>query len=182
MAGPMSGVAISASQIAQQKVQDQAGQQVAKNGPSKFDAAMANKAQATQQTQGVGQVQQAGKVQAAQRVDVARAIEQIQKTQKAQVNKVSPQALTDKAAQPVAQGEGASKAQQSLVKMLSGLEKGQGAMDKLIAQGASGKSFSNGELLSLQAGVYKYTQELDLTSKIVEQATSGLKDTLKTQV
>ena len=38
------------------------------------------------------------------------------------------------------------------------------------------------ELLSLQAGMYKYSQELDLTSKIVEKATSGLKDTLKTQV
>ena len=36
---------------------------------------------------------------------------------------------------------------------------------------------SNAELLSLQAGMYKYTQELDLTSKVVEKATSGLKDT-----
>ena len=41
---------------------------------------------------------------------------------------------------------------------------------------------SNQELLSMQAGMYKYTQELDLVSKVVEKATSGLKDTLKTQV
>ena len=34
----------------------------------------------------------------------------------------------------------------------------------------------------MQAGMYKYTQELDLVSKVVEKATSGLKDTLKTQV
>jgi hypothetical protein len=46
----------------------------------------------------------------------------------------------------------------------------------------SGKNFSNGELLSLQASMYKYTQELDLTSKVVEKATSGLKDVVKTQV
>ena len=46
----------------------------------------------------------------------------------------------------------------------------------------SGKNFSNSELLSLQAGMYKYSQELELTSKVVEKATSGLKDTLKTQV
>jgi hypothetical protein len=146
---------------------------------------MANKAQAPQQAQGVNQVSQTqavGKAQAAQRVDVARAIEQIQKTQKAQVNKVSPQALTDKAAQPVAHTEGPSKAMQSVAKMFSHLEKGQGVMDKLIQAGTSGRKFSNGELISLQAGVYKYTQELELTSKIVEQATTGLKDTLKTQV
>lgn len=181
MAGPMS--AISASQIAQQKLQDQAGQGVAKSGPSKFDAAMANKAQgpqAAQHAQGVAQVQQA---QAAQRVDVARAVEQIQKADKAQLNKVNAnQAMTDKGAQPVAAKEGPSKATQSIANMLSGLEKGQGVMDKLISAGASGKNFSNGELIALQAGVYKYTQELDLTSKIVEQATTGLKDTLKTQV
>lgn len=145
---------------------------------------MANKAQgpqAAQHAQGVGQVQGTS---AAQRVDVARAVEQIQKTNKPQLNKINANAntLTDKAAQPVATKEGPSKVTQSLAHMLSGIEKGQGAMDKLIQAGMSGKGFSNGELIAMQAGVYKYTQELDLTSKIVEQATSGLKDTLKTQV
>jgi exonuclease VII small subunit len=66
--------------------------------------------------------------------------------------------------------------------VVSSLEKGQLNLEKLISQGASGKQFSNSELLSLQASMYKYTQELDLTSKVVEKATSGLKDTLKTQV
>ena len=51
-----------------------------------------------------------------------------------------------------------------------------------IEAGASGKKFSNAEMLSLQASMYKYTQELDLTSKVVEKATSGLKDVVKTQV
>jgi hypothetical protein len=46
----------------------------------------------------------------------------------------------------------------------------------------TGKNFSNSELIALQAGMYKYTQELELTGKVVEKATSGLKDTLKTQV
>jgi len=143
---------------------------------------MANKAQgpqAAQQAQGVSQAQAPS---AAQRVDVARAVEQIQKTNKPQMNKVNVNAMTDKAAQPVAAKEGPNKMTQSISHMLSGIEKGQGAMDKLIQAGMSGKGFSNGELIAMQAGVYKYTQELDLTSKIVEQATSGLKDTLKTQV
>jgi len=30
--------------------------------------------------------------------------------------------------------------------------------------------------------MYKYTLELDLTSKVVEKATSGIKDVVKTQV
>ena len=30
--------------------------------------------------------------------------------------------------------------------------------------------------------MFKYTQELALTGKVVEKATTGLKDTLKTQV
>jgi hypothetical protein len=62
------------------------------------------------------------------------------------------------------------------------MEQNQQSIDKLINGGMSGKTFTNQEMLSLQAGMYKYSQELDLTSKVVEKATTGLKDTLKTQV
>ena len=37
-------------------------------------------------------------------------------------------------------------------------------------------------LLGLQAKVSQYSLELDLTGKVVEKATNGLKDTLRTQV
>ncbi len=67
-------------------------------------------------------------------------------------------------------------------RVVSELEQGQLRLDKLIDAGVSGKQFSNAELLSLQASMYKYTLELDLTSKVVEKATSGLKDVVKTQV
>jgi hypothetical protein len=67
-------------------------------------------------------------------------------------------------------------------RVVSELEQGQQRLDKLIDAGVSGKQFSNAELLSLQASMYKYTLELDLTSKVVEKATSGLKDVVKTQV
>jgi hypothetical protein len=67
-------------------------------------------------------------------------------------------------------------------RVVSDLEQGQLRLDKLIDAGVSGKQFSNAELLSLQASMYKYTLELDLTSKVVEKATSGLKDVVKTQV
>jgi hypothetical protein len=62
------------------------------------------------------------------------------------------------------------------------LEQGQRDLDRIIQAVASGKRFSNAELLSLQASMYRYTQELELVSKVVEKGTSGLKDVLKTQV
>jgi hypothetical protein len=46
----------------------------------------------------------------------------------------------------------------------------------------SGKTYGNQELLAIQASVYKFSQELELTSKVVEKATSGVKQTMQTQV
>ena len=179
MAGPLAG--ISAAQIAQQKVQDQGANQVAKQAPSKFDQAM--KSQGVDPSQ---KAQGAGHVQAAHKVDVARQIEQVNKTEKAGLNKVNNSGVDNKtspkAMDPVAQKSEVSKGSNMLMGMMGNMEKGQASLDKLINGGLGGKNFSNSELLSLQAGMYKYSQELDLTSKIVEKATSGLKDTLKTQV
>ena len=133
-----------------------------------------------QKTQGVNHAQ------AAQKIDAAKHIEQINKTEKAGLNKVSGSNVDNKASpkpmDPVQQKAEVSKGSNMLMGMMGNMEKGQASLDKLINGGLSGKNFSNGELLSLQAGMYKYSQELDLTSKIVEKATSGLKDTLKTQV
>jgi hypothetical protein len=87
---------------------------------------------------------------------------------------------------PVRQLESVGRTERPTLSMVSRvvseLEQGQLRLDKLIDAGVSGKQFSNAELLSLQASMYKYTLELDLTSKVVEKATSGLKDVAKTQV
>ena len=177
MAGPMAGV--SAAQIAQQKLQDQGAQQVNKQGASKFDAALANKAQAA------GGPEQVNAAQATQRTEQIRHTESVNKTEKAALNKVNTAAqepATARGAEAVHGKQEAGKVGNMLSHVVGELEKGQVNMEKLIQAGASGKTFSNAELLSLQAGMYKYTQELDLTSKVVEKATSGLKDTLKTQV
>ena len=55
-------------------------------------------------------------------------------------------------------------------------------MGKIIKLATSGRSFTPTELLAVQAGVYKFSQELELTSKVVEKATDGVKQTLQTQV
>jgi hypothetical protein len=186
MAGPLAG--ISAAQIAQQKVQEQSAQQVQKQGPSKFDQALKTQgADKAQGAQPVAQAQAAEQVQATKRTDFARAVDQVRKSEKAELNKVASQvknenSVAGKAMDPVTQKQEVNKGSSMVMQMMSSMEKGQQSIDQLINGGLSGKKFSNSELLALQAGMYKYTQELELTGKVVEKATSGLKDTLKTQV
>jgi hypothetical protein len=67
-------------------------------------------------------------------------------------------------------------------KMLRDVEHGQNQMELIMREAMSGRKFNPQELLALQAGVYRYAQELELASKVVEKATTGVKDTLKTQV
>ena len=69
-----------------------------------------------------------------------------------------------------------------LTKVLSSVVSAQGKMDKIIKLATSGRTFNPTELLAIQAGVYKFSQELELTSKVVEKATDGVKQTLQTQV
>ncbi|CAM3706460.1 MULTISPECIES: ATP-dependent helicase HrpB [Corallococcus] len=183
MAAPMSG--ISAGQVAQQKLQDQGAQQTNKTGASKFDGVLADKAQGADKADAA---QGVNKAQAANKVDTVRQVETVNKTEKAGMNKVSgaaQQPATAKGAEPVDAKAEAAKTGKSggmVSDLVSGLEKGQVSMDKLIKEASSGKNMSNAELLGLQASMYKYSQELDLTSKVVEKATSGLKDVVKTQV
>ena len=67
--------------------------------------------------------------------------------------------------------------------MIEGLVNGQDKMTQIMeAALSSNKKMSPRELLAMQAGVYRFSQELDLTSKVVEKATSGLKQTMNTQV
>ena len=115
-------------------------------------------------------------VQAPQQVDQAQRVGQVGRIGEADKVATARGAMPAEAA---SRSEGPNKFLSGVVEHL---EQGQNYMDSLISQGMSGKQFSNAELISLQAGMYKYTQELDLTSKVVEKATSGIKDTLKTQV
>jgi hypothetical protein len=129
---------------AQQALPTQSTQPEQKQGDSKFDAVLADKAQGAPQAQPV------------KSTEPVRQVESVGKTEKPTVNLVSH--------------------------VVHELEAGHLRLEKLIQASTSGKEFSNAELLSLQASMYKYTLELDLTSKVVEKATSGLKDVVKTQV
>ncbi|HLL06791.1 MAG TPA: ATP-dependent helicase HrpB [Myxococcaceae bacterium] len=142
MTGPTSGVPPMGG--AQQALSAPGAQQAPKQGDSKFDAVLADKAQGTQPAQQAGPT------------EPVRQVESVTKAEKPTVNLVTH--------------------------VVRELEAGHLRLEKLIQASASGKQFSNAELLSLQASMYKYTLELDLTSKVVEKATSGIKDVVKTQV
>lgn len=180
MAGPLAG--ISAAQIAQQKLPDQAAQQANKAGPSKFDQSL--KTQGTNGPEGVGKAQHVQQANQVQKLDQLRQIEQTQKAQKPELNKLNTldKNATGKGMDPVTQKNEVGKSTSMMSSIVNNLEKGQVNIDKMLDGSLASKNLSNADLLQLQAGMYKYTQELDLVSKVVEKATSGLKDTLKTQV
>jgi len=66
--------------------------------------------------------------------------------------------------------------------ILRSVENGQMQVDKIMDMAMSGREFNPQELFAIQAGVFRFTQELELTGKVIEQATSGIKTTMQTQV
>jgi hypothetical protein len=59
---------------------------------------------------------------------------------------------------------------------------GQNKMEDLMKVAMSGAKLNNQEMLGIQAGVYMFSQQMELTSKVIEKATSGIKQTLNTQL
>jgi len=162
---------------------------------------MADKVQAAQATGQANQVSHVNQAAQAAQASQASQVQSVQATQKAQATssaqKVDAKSHHVERAHAPDHATGIARAQEvaapnaavqakapgnGITGLLGDIEKGQGLMDKLIGGGLSGQQFSNSELLALQAGMFKYTQELELTGKVVEKATTGLKDTLKTQV
>jgi hypothetical protein len=175
MAGPLAGVP--AAEIVQQLQDQAAGPAQPKQGPSKFDAALSSKvSQAEGATATATATQNVRAPEAPEPVHQSRPVEQAGKVEK------GTEAATARAADPVAQKSGVTKGTSTMAVLLAEIEKGQAVVDKLIKGGVTGKNFSHSQMLALQASVYRYTQELELTGKVVEKATTGLKDTLKTQV
>ena len=64
-------------------------------------------------------------------------------------------------------------------RMLEGLGRevnsGERMVRGAIAAGRSGQDLGPSELLALQAGVYRYGEAVDLASKLIDRASSGLK-------
>jgi len=59
------------------------------------------------------------------------------------------------------------------------VDRGEALTRKAIEGG--GKDLGSGELLALQAGVYRYSEAVDLSAKLVDRASSGVKTVLQGQ-
>jgi hypothetical protein len=54
-------------------------------------------------------------------------------------------------------------------------------VDRAVRAARAGRAFRPEELLALQAGVYRHSQELDLASKLVDKGTSSVRQLLQSQ-
>jgi len=59
------------------------------------------------------------------------------------------------------------------------IQRGEALVGQALAAARGGHSFAPAELIALQAGVYRYGEAVDLASKLVDRATSGLKTVLQ---
>ena len=109
-------------------------------------------------------------------------VQAIEGTSNARVVDVLRQAQLKQAAPSTRIGATERTEETKLQKMLTGIVHGQDKMTKIMNDALSGRQFSSTELIAMQVQVYRFSQELDLTSKVVQQATTGVKQPLNTHV
>ena len=177
MADPVQGGIGKASQQMMQELQRQMQdvQQNKANDPSRFQDLVAQQVQGPQNTQQVQNVQQVTQTQKVQ--DTTKVTESLRATDVLKTAAVKPNQAAD-----AAQKVNASKSSKGMKKLLYQVVEGQNKLDDIIKMATSGKTYGQQDLLAIQASVYKFSQELELTSKVVEKATSGIKQTMQTQV
>jgi hypothetical protein len=61
------------------------------------------------------------------------------------------------------------------------IDRGETMVRRATAGATSGRELGNVELLALQAGVYRYSEAVDLSAKLVDRATNGVKTILQGQ-
>jgi hypothetical protein len=62
------------------------------------------------------------------------------------------------------------------------VDRGEAVVQRTLqGRAANGGELGSGELLALQAGVYRYSEAVDLASRLVDRAASGVKTVLQGQ-
>ena len=54
-------------------------------------------------------------------------------------------------------------------------------MNAILSRAHAGTAMSNEELLSVQLSVYRYAQDMELASKLIEKSASAVKQALQAQ-
>ena len=83
-------------------------------------------------------------------------------------------------AEQVEQAEGPAATR--LEDFLDGLRTDETKLDKMMDKSLSGADMSQQELLEMQSLLYAYSQKVDMASKAVSNAASGMKQIMNTQV
>lgn len=158
-------------------------------GAAKVAQEMAKEVQtAMQEASRLAEQQKPGQVQfdqvmQAQNVQEAQKVGNVQETALDRLRSAIQNQRGNAPAAPIAgQSNNGSPAMSGVHKMMEDVMSGQNKLEEIINLAISGRNFSQPELLALQAGVYRFTQELELTSKVIEKGTSSIKQTLNTQV
>jgi hypothetical protein len=73
-------------------------------------------------------------------------------------------------------------AESGAARVLTRLLEDERAVDRGLARALRGGAMSPQELLALQVNVIRYSQELEVASRIVDKVTGAVKQTLQTQV
>ena len=75
--------------------------------------------------------------------------------------------------------ERAAEVPSSFERLLRGLGRNVETGERIVAGAASGyASLDPAELIALQAGIYRYSEAIDLTAKLVDRATSAVRTVL----
>ena len=61
------------------------------------------------------------------------------------------------------------------------VDRGEAIVKRAASGAAGGRELGNLELLALQAGVYRYSEAVDLSAKLVDRAANGVKTVLQGQ-
>mgnify|MGYP006291301499 CR=1 FL=1 len=69
-----------------------------------------------------------------------------------------------------------------LSRVIESMQSERASLEQTMDRVMSGQDLDQAEMLEMQALVYQYSQRVELTSKVVEKATGGLKQMLNMQV
>lgn len=188
MSDPISGGAGGAAKLALQQLQQVQQQQQMQQSPAQpagGDSSFAQKMQTNQvnQSQQVQQVQDTQKIsqdlrsqgirpsylQQPQQVQQNQRVQGTQKSQAADFQKTSGTQSTQ------GMGEG-------IARFFHRVDTRKTNLDKMLHDVMRGKSLGNKDLLVLQYKVSQFSLEMDLTSKVVDKTTGGIKQAMNTQV
>ena len=169
--GKAAGELMKEMQQAQEQLQKLQEQQGGADGASFQDSMQAQQAQQAQQVQQTQQVNQVQEIQPSKTVEGS--------------TKAANVLLQAQQGGPVSSttvGQAAKAQRSQMTEVVEQLVNGQDKMAGIMKMALSGKKFNSSELLAMQAGIYRFSQELEITSKVFEKATSGIKQTMNTQV